>query len=661
MHLLRASLFLGLPLAALLLAPSPACSAPPRGWEPVPPEQLALARSSIEPGAGAEAIFWKVWVEDEVNSGSLRQIRDHYVRIKIYTEDGAQTYSKVDIDYPLRDVSVDNLSARMIRADGSVVALERSSVVTDVVVRKKGEGVRRKSFALPEVKPGCIVEYRYRETRWDVASWTLDLQRDLPVRKMSYFFKPLVIEGWYLRQARFHTAAVTSPYPENGYFETTATDVPAYMEEPYSPPEYQTRPWMLLYYTRETLNSAESYWKDLGHRESEWFDTYTKPSAELTTAAAGIAGDAPSDGERVRRLAEWIQREFHVYTGSVRDSMRAAGLRENNSLRETLRQKAGSDWDGNLLFAGLARALKIETRMLRVPSRRSWFFDRTAMLSPGFLSDVQVAVRTGGAWQCLAPATAYLAWDMAPWDLEGQPALFCDGDSSRFVETPTAAPERTRMTRTGTLTLAEDGTIDGDVTMAFEGHLNEEMRSALEGVAGADVDSTLLEETEWTGTGLEISRIELVRGADAREPLRMKCHVRAPAFATVTGKRILLEPAVFDARRPAPFTAARRRHPVYFPYGWSERDSLRLRLPEGWAVEAVDSLPPVVAPGAAGLECRVRASDDGRELVYWRSLHVGDGGSLLFPRDQYAGIKRLFDQFHDRDGAVVTLARSGAK
>ena len=648
-------------LLVALLVPALLRAAPPARWEPVPPEQLALTRSTISPGAGAEALSWRIWVEDEVNSGQLRQVQDHYVRIKIYSESGAQDFSKIDIDYPMRDVSVENIDARTIRPDGTIVPLDRRTVAGEVVVKTGGRGVRRKSFAPPQLGPGCVLEYRYRKAQWGVAAWTFDLQRDIPVRKLSYFIKPLEAPGWFLRQARFHTAVVTSPYPEGGYFETSVTDLPAYVKEPFSPPEYQQRPWLLQYYTMETLTTPDDFWKGFAHQWSRWFDAYIKPSKELVTLADEIAGGATSPVERVRRLATWIQREFHVYHDAPRDSMRAAGLRWNNTMRDALRQRAGTEEDANLLFAALARALQLDTRLLRAPSHDDWFFDRNAMLDGYFVPNLQVAVRLDGRWECFYPATAYLPWDMVPWDQEAQPGLLCDADSSGFVETPVAPPERTRATRTGTLTVADDGTLEGDVTLGFAGHLNEELRTALEGVTGAEVDSTLFDETDWTSTGLELSHLELLRGTDPREPLQVKCHVRGPQFATVTGKRMLLEPGVFHARRPAPFTAAQRRAPIYFRYAWSERDSLHLRLPEGWRVDGVDSLPPVEVPGTAGLECRVKVSDDGREIVFERAQHVGDGGSLLFARNQYAVLKRLFDRFHERDGAVVTLVRAGEK
>ncbi len=647
---------------AMALAPSLVPAALAASWEPVTAEQLAQAKSTIEPGAGAEAIFQKVWVEDKLAGRSLRSTWEVYVRIKIFTDQAAQEYSKIDIDYPLHDVFIHGVEARTIQPDGSIVPLDPKAQVKEVVVKKKGEGVRRRSFAPPALKAGCIVEYRVHEVRYDAEAQVaaFDLQRDIPTQQISYYVKPLQLQGWFLRQMRFHTGAVPKEYPVDGYYETTVRDQLGFKAEPFSPPEYQQRAWMLEYYTDEKLTTPETFWKKYGRRVWDEIDIGTKPDKDVRAQAEQITSGAATDVERTRRLAEWVQREFKVCRSNDPDSLKAAGLHRNSGLKDALRQKGGTYLDADLTFAGLARALGLETRWLRVPSRRDWFFDQN-MMNGYFLPAYEVGVRLNGKWEAFDPGSRYLPWDMVPWDEEAQLALLCDRDSSRFVETPVAEPGRSLVTRRGTLTLAEDGTVEGDLTLSFSGHLNEVMRSAFEDVSGSDQDSTLLEETNWKKAGVHVSQVELVRGSDERQPLEAKCHVKLPEFATVTGKRIIVEPAVLHARAGAPFTASVRRSPVYFPYAWSERDSILLNLPEGWKAAAVEAPEPVKAPGVAAYECRALVSEDGRRILYLRALHVGEGGSLYFPQGHYPGVKRLFDQILERDRATVTLTRLEAK
>jgi len=661
---LAAPFCLGVWLAALS-ATSPPRAEPPRDWDPVSAADLAYTASTIEPGAGAEALFWRVSVEDVGIGGDLRQVQDHYVRIKIHTEAGAQAHGTIGIEYPSRDGVVQGLEARTIRPDGSVVPLDPATIAAEVVLRMRGEEVRRQTLALPQLGPGCILEYRYRlvlrgdgEGRFGPAylpTGAFDLQRDIPVKSLSVTIKPL---GLPRRLLRFHADATTCRDSADGSSVVTVSDQPAFKKEPFSPPEYQQRPWMLHFYAARVTESPTSFWQRFALEQNAWYVACTKPNREILTLAAGIVGDATSTGEQVQRLVEWIQREFHVIPG---DSLRARDARRSPRLREVVRRGAGSAEEASLLFGALARSLRLETRLLRVPSRRFQFFDPEVMLHPGFLPELQIAVRLAGNWFSFCPAGRRLPWDMVPWHQEAQQALLCDPSSPRFVAVPGAPPERSRVTRTGALTVAEDGTVAGDVALEFSGHLNETIRSGLEGLSGAALDSTLFGEVGWTDTGIELSRVVLVNGTDERAPLEVRCHVRLPGHAAVTGRRILLDPAVFHARKSVPFTSSARHAPVYFRFAWSERDSLSLRLPEGWKVEAVEAAAapaPAEAPGVAGYASAIRTSDDGREIVVVRTLRVGDDGTLVFPPDRYPELKRLFDRIHDRDGAVVTLVRA---
>src|SRR5438876_8474356 len=89
-------LFLLLPaLTCLLACASFATLASGDDWHPVDPAELALKTSTVEKDADAEALFWEVRVDDSTQDLVL----NHYIRIKIFTERGKETQSKVQIPF----------------------------------------------------------------------------------------------------------------------------------------------------------------------------------------------------------------------------------------------------------------------------------------------------------------------------------------------------------------------------------------------------------------------------------------------------------------------------------------------------------------------------------------------------------------------------------
>src|SRR5713226_6461086 len=114
-------LFLLLPaLTCLLACASFAALAGGDDWRPVDPSELALKTSTVEKDADAEALFWEVRVSDEVEGGTPRTVLKHYVRIKIFTERGRESQSKIDIPY-LSSWSITDIAARTVTPGNRII------------------------------------------------------------------------------------------------------------------------------------------------------------------------------------------------------------------------------------------------------------------------------------------------------------------------------------------------------------------------------------------------------------------------------------------------------------------------------------------------------------------------------------------------------------
>src|SRR5215475_7872771 len=162
-----------------------------QAWKPIDPAHVALKAPVVEKDADAEAIFWEVYFRDEYNGSTADKIFSNYVRIKIFTQRGVENHGKVDIMYSNRG-NVHDIAARTIKPDGSIIEMKKDAVFDREIVRLSGIKVKAKSFALPAVEPGAIVEYRWIERRPFVSFYTrLQLQREFPVQSVKYYVKPL--------------------------------------------------------------------------------------------------------------------------------------------------------------------------------------------------------------------------------------------------------------------------------------------------------------------------------------------------------------------------------------------------------------------------------------------------------------------------------------
>jgi transglutaminase-like putative cysteine protease len=643
---------------ALLALPTARAARAEKDWPPLPPEHRSLAQSSVEKDADAEALLWQVSVDDQLEADGVVSIRDHFLRVKVFTQKGAQDWSKQEIDYPRKGVKVSDLSARTIRPDGTILTMDKKAISEETIVKTSQGSTKRLSFALPGVEPGVIVEYRYREYRRDNEVWidVYPFQLEIPVHRVVYRVRPVSVPGWFVRQLTFHVAAHQAP-PAGGYYETSAVNQPAFVTEPDMPPEAQEQGFMVLFYTSSKENDPDTFWPELGRTEAETFDKSVKADDRIRQTARELVAGAANDRERVERLARWMRREFQVVRVFDPDSLRARGLKNPSDAREAFRQKGGYHRDGLIVFAALARAAGLEARWLMVPSRSYIFFNRN-MLHPAFLNTYQVAVRIDGRWATFDPVQRYLPWDMHAWDEEASMGLLCDRDSSRFLETGYSEPEHSVRTRVAELDLKPDGTLEGTVRVSWSGHFNDALREHFEDAQPGELDSLAANTQTDGGTVVELSDVALARGGEESAPLGMTAKLTLPGFATVTGKRILLEPAVFQAHARPRYTSTDRRHPVYYRYPWTELDTVRVRLPAGWKVEGADHVEPLSAEGVSDYAAAVMVSDDQKHVLYVRRFRLGMDGSIFFPTQFYPGVKKLFDGIQTRDRVSVSLTRS---
>src|SRR5712664_3222429 len=65
-------------------------------WKPIDPASLAEKTPVVEKDADAEAIFWEVRVDD---GGAEELVFSHYVRVKVFTDRGKESQSKIDLTY----------------------------------------------------------------------------------------------------------------------------------------------------------------------------------------------------------------------------------------------------------------------------------------------------------------------------------------------------------------------------------------------------------------------------------------------------------------------------------------------------------------------------------------------------------------------------------
>lgn len=638
-----------------------------KDWRPVSPEDLQSKAPVVEPDADAEAIFWETRIDDSDSEDlSLR----HYVRVKIYTERGREKYSKFDIPFT-KGLKIKELFARVVRPDGSSVEIDKKDIFEREIVKAGGIKVKAKSFAVPNIEPGVIVEYRYKEAVDDAGAkgMRLAFQRDIPVRTLSYYYKPYNskephYQGYNLPDTKFVK-------DKDGYWLASRTNVPSFKEEPRMPPEDTVRPWMLLTGTSVNITSVSAfsisfvikdqsnpqrYWASVAGENAAVTKFMNNKSGDIKTVAGEITAGAATPEEKLRKIYEYCQREIKntTFDSTLTDEDRKK-LPSVKSMSDVIKRKSGSSQYVDMLFGALATAAGFDARVAFTGDRSKMFFDPN-MANENLIHPAAIAVKVGEDYKFFDPGMPFVPYGSLIWYEEDSWALLVGEKDFAWRKTPLSTYDASGERRTGKFRLLEDGTLDGEVQIEYSGHPATSYRLDNYDEAAAKREENLKDEIKNRISTAEISEVSIENVNDITKPLVKRFKLHIPGYAQRTGKRLFLQPGFFEYGVGPIFSSGSRKYDIFFRYPWSENDTISFELPQGFSLDSADAPGALADPNKIGsLEIKM-SIDQGRNVLnYNRKFHFGGGDNIFFPSGAYQPVKNLFDAFQKADSHTITL------
>ena len=641
-------------LAPICLALTSATALAGDDWKPIDPGQLSLKEPVVEKAADAEAIFWEV----QVDLSWGRAILTNYIRIKIFTERGTERHGTVDLPY-LSNNTIDEIAGRTIKPDGSIVELKRDAIFEATLAKLRDVKINAKTFVMPAVEPGGIIEYRWREVREDSRGLfgRLSFQRDIPIQRVEYTIRMREDLLSLFRTKTFNMKSTPVLPDKDKRFIYTLTNVPAFRDEPHMPPGDQVRSWVLTYHSPPVMAAVDLEKELLGQYKSRM-----KVNDEVKRAAAAAIGDATTTEQKLERIFEFCRtkiKNVNDDASGLTDVTRAK-LKENKTAVDTLNRRIGTGEDINILFGALAGAAGFDARVAHVCDRDDLFFNPVSYevpLNMYFMRSTSIAVRADNGWRFFDPASTYVPSGMLRWQEEGSRAMIIDAAQTHYVTTPVSPAGKTVQKRTAELRLSEDGVLEGAVRIEYSGHFAVEKKEENDDYSVEQREKSLRDMIKGQMSTAEVSNILVENATDPVKPFVYSFHVRVPGYAQRTGKRLFLQPAFFQKGMAAMFIESKREHQIYFHYPWSEYDTVNIALPAGFSLENAESPQSFTVTGIGGYNVTILVVGKAEALQYRRTFSF-DG--MIFPASSYGGLKLVFDRLYDSDNHTITL-RQGAQ
>ncbi|NNE65080.1 MAG: DUF3857 and transglutaminase domain-containing protein [Pyrinomonadaceae bacterium] len=619
-------------------------------WKPVTPAELSMREPVVDKDADAEAIFWEVRLDDKSRK---KLYYEHYVRVKIFTERGRERFAKMDIPYTKR-MKVENIAARVIKPDGSITNVSASEIFDREIIKSKRLKIRAKSFAVPGIEPGVIVEYQYRERfkSDSLQGERLVFQRDIPIQRVTYYMRPFRnsnIDPYFFNM---EATAFSRDPNDDSFWVASVKNAPAFNEEPFMPPKDQVVPWAMLRYS-----FSRGDWWQVGQGVGSRFASVTEPNKKIKSLAENLARGANTDEEKLRRFYTYVQTEIRNL--AFDDSRGETKLPKQKKVSDVFKTNSATPGMIDMVFASLARAAGFQTYVVFSGDRSEKFFNPNSHpYSVSFIHPLGVAVVVDGKRRYFNPGTPFLPFGELIWYEENVYAMVAYGGNFRWATTPLSKPENSLVKRTGNFELDADGVLKGTATRAYNGHWAHEQRRSEYLETDNERAEHFEEELKSDNSTAEISNVAIRNFFEASKPLEKSYAVTIPGYGQKTGSRIFLQPGFFEYNSKPMFTSATREHDIYFDFPWSEDDDIEIKLPADYALEKF-SLPKDIkeSKGIAGSSYKIKYDRENHSIRYTRKYFIGGNGQIYFKKGAYKPLKRLFDLFHESDTFVLILKK----
>jgi hypothetical protein len=608
-------------------------------------EEKAMTGVDSSPGAAAAILDW-VRIDDDTASYS-----SDYKRIKVFSEDGKK-YGDIEITYmpgfPIYG-RITSIDARTIRPDGTIVPFT-GRIYEKVVVKVGRQALKAKTFSLPDVQPGSIIEYRFTR-HWSDAmlfntNWSV--QHEIPLLRAKLTIKPYDYGDYVSFFTFLGLPPGKKPVRVENRFELDLENVAPYVEESYAPPEQLLKAYVNFYYTSSRLSAAE-FWKAEPKNISKRIEDFLGKAGEAKAAAQRLAGADPH--ATAKNIYAHVQtfRNYSFELEKTEQEMKKESITSARNVNDVLKKSAGSQEEINRAFVAIARAAGLKADAVRVAPRDAFFFS-DKLADPEQMSGEIAVITIGDSMLFLDPGTPHAPFGTLSWEKTNVPGIrVSKGTDPLWVMTPQATPEAAMTKRTADLKI--DGeTLTGKVVVSYTGQ--SALSRRLRVLADDETERTKDFEDEakrWFADGASVKLANLTGATKFDEPLVATYDVTLPNLVSAAGSRTVVPVSVFAANRKNPFAPTTRTHAIYYPYPHTEEDEVTLRVPETLKVSA---LPPPSNLNAGSLGYTSEVTADAQSVTLKRKMFIN---VMLIDAKNYNPLRTFYSTVLTADQKPLVL------
>ena len=611
-----------------------------------------MTSEPLAPGAPAIILYREVYRDDNGRTSH----EDDYYRIKILTEEGRK-YANVELPFWKERTEIINVHGRTIRTDGSIAEFD-GKVLEQEVLKARGVRVLEKTFSLPDVQPGSIIEYYYTvdysegfvfESHWI-------LNEEMFTRSARFSLKPYRHPGSGLRvRWSWENLPAGAPPPKaegpDGILQMEVKNISAFQTEDFMPPAEELKARIDFHYETGGATEEEAYWKDIGKDWNSYLEKFVGKRKAMEEAVAQVVSAGDSQEVKLRKIYDRVQhvRNTSYERQKTEQEQKREKEKTDENVEDVWRRGYGNGVQLTWLYLALVRAAGFEAYGCWVADRRNYFFDSRTMQSHKLDSNV-VVVKLDGKDLYLDPGGAFTPFGLLTWSETGVPGLRLDKDGGTWIQTTLPKSSESRIERVAKLKLSETGDLEGKLTVTYTGL--EAMYHRLGVRHDDDVARKKFLEERAKDQIPAAAEVELTNKPDwsaSETPLVAGFDIKIPGWVSGAGKRAFMPAAIFTAGEKQIFEHADRVHPIYFEYPYEKVDDVTIELPSGWQA---GSLPPEQNQDKGVVGFTLKVENGKTSLHLMRKVKID---FIIMDKKYYPALQAFFQGIRTADELQIVL------
>jgi hypothetical protein len=621
-------------------------------------EELLMKECSFDKNAGAMYLIdegssiFKMNINSSL--GSLIQETEYHIRIKIFNKNGYNN-ANIKIRYPNynKNISLKNLSAQTYNLDASgnivVSKVERQTIYDRQINKRFAERI----IVFPDVKDGCVIEYKYvlegyAQNLWyfqkqipvKISRFTLDLPKELIMNIIPKYNLPL-------------TTGKTKGYSDNTNWYAME-NLPGLAEEPYmsNPNDYlqQMEARLVGLDLQDGVRrNLQLSWPDIIKEllENEDFGKQLSKDIPLTDELEALLESVSVPYQKMVIIHEYVRKNMQ---GNNDDDIWAF-----TGVKNAWKNKKGTSGEINLILINLLKGAGLDANPILVSTRDNGVIDTKVPALEQF-NKVIAFVKIDDKAYVLDATEKNIPANLIPFEVMASQALLIkpiNNDNGRKKFIPTSDLVDTwPFERSGGYTWAwttlwdenhknrknifinaeidDNGIMKGNATVASFDYAKVELLPLL-----SEGNKRLIENLN-THTDIKIDSFKFTGNAIDTMPIVENFEFKIPV--SNTNDYHYFPGNLFSGLEKNSFIADTRMTDIFFGVKQSFSINSHIFLPDGYQMDAMPANLKMITPDGSIIFSRIASFADGAININYQ-IEFRDP---VYPLDTYPDFREFY-------------------